>query len=170
MPDEHDMFAYFDHNSPESVLKAVTDFDNFIRDDGPYDGVITFSQAATVVGTWMVHQAKQSKLSESGFKCAVFLSAATPAVNYEALLGGHLVEVNNTEVAGIIDIPTAHVWGTEDQWADVATRFSDICKSDVRSIFMHPGGHEVPGTSSKEALTRSVNVIRRAIQLSVASG
>lgn len=170
MPGEHEMFAYFDHNLPETVLKAVTDFDNFVRDDGPYDGVITFSQAATVVGTWMIHQAKQGTLSESGLKCAVFLSAATPAVEYEALLQGKLVEAGNAEVAGVIDIPTAHVWGTEDQWADVASRFIELCRSDVRSIFTHPGGHEVPGTGSKEALTRSVNVIRRVVQLSVASG
>lgn len=167
---EHEMFTYFDYHAPETVIKAFVDFDNFIKTEGPYDGVIAFSQSAALVGTWMVHQARQGNLAESGLKCAIFLSAASPVVDYKKLLAGQLVQVTSAEAAGIIDIPTAHVWGLEDQYADVARQFCELCKGDVRSIFVHPGGHEVPGSSSKDAVTRSVNVIRRVVQLSVASG
>lgn len=65
----------------------------------------------------------------------------------------------------IIDIPTAHVWGAADPYAPIAQELGGLCKEDLRSEFIHGGGHEVPGAGSKEAVTSIVNVIRRAILL-----
>jgi hypothetical protein len=58
-------------------------------------------------------------------------------------------------------MPTAHVWGKTDPYADAARELSMLCRSDTKSVFVHSGGHEVPGAGSKDAVTSIVNVIRR---------
>ncbi|KAF3066463.1 hypothetical protein GL218_09005 [Daldinia childiae] len=169
LPTGYETYTYFDYTSEKSTRKAVDDLETFLQTDGPYDGVIAFSQAASLVSTWMLRQAKKGKHSNPGFKCAIFLSAALLPYDFEQLEEGHLQLVATAEVGEAISIPTAHVWGEEDQFSDTARDFTNLCKSDVRSIFIHRGGHEVPGASSKEAVSRAVNIIRRAIQLSEAS-
>ncbi|KAI0854079.1 serine hydrolase-domain-containing protein [Daldinia vernicosa] len=161
--------TYFDYTSEKSTRKAVDDLDRFLQTDGPYDGVIAFSQAASLVGTWMLRQVKKEKYNHPGFKCAIFLSAALLPYDFEQLEEGRLQLVTTAEVGEAISIPTAHVWGEEDRFSDAAKDFTNLCKSDVKSVFIHKGGHEVPGASSKEAVSRAVNIIRRAIQLSEAA-
>jgi hypothetical protein len=166
MPGEHEMFTYFDYWSAESALNALNNLENFLEIDGPYDGVIAFSQAVSLVSTWMIQQIKEGKTIESTFKCAVFLSTAAAPVDYKALQEGRVQPTTAGEEGEIIDIPTAHVWGVGDQFADQAKHFSQLCKADVGSQYVHGGGREIPGSGSKNAVTKSVNVIRRAIQLS----
>ncbi|KAI1173076.1 hypothetical protein F4777DRAFT_559136 [Nemania sp. FL0916] len=140
-----------------------------LQTDGPYDGVIAFSQAVSLVSTWMLRQAKRGEHSESAFKCAIFLSAALLPYDFEQLEKSRLQLVKTAEVGEAISIPTAHVWGEGDQFSSTASDFTNLCKSDVKSVFIHKGGHEVPGGSSKEDVSRAVNIIRRAIQLSEAA-
>lgn len=169
LPSGYETYTYFDYTSKKSIRKAVDDLETFLQTDGPYDGVIAFSQAASLVSTWMLRQAKRARRSDPAFKCAIFLSAALLPYDFEQLKEGRLQLVSTAEVGEAIGIPTAHVWGEEDQFFDTATDFSNLCKSDVKSVFIHKGGHEVPGASSKEAVSRAVNIIRRAIQLSEAA-
>lgn len=165
MPNERNTFSYFDYTSSESTLKAVDDLNRLLHTDGPYDGVIAFSQAASLVGTWMIHQARQKNRTGPSFKCAVFLSAALLPYDYDALLEGklQLLTAQGTEVA--IEIPTAHIWGSKDQYAPTALEFTTLFASESRSLFIHSGIHEVPGSGSKEAVTGSVNAIQRVVHL-----
>lgn len=151
-------WAYFQEDQPETALKAVNDLDAFVEANGPYDGVISFSQACGLVGTWIIHRLRQGKPS---FRCAVFLSAGSPAVDFDSLKEGNVVVLPRAKMAEIIDIPTAHVWGLADPFAGVANELSMLCKSDVKSVFVHDGGHEVPGAGSKEVVTNIANIIRR---------
>jgi hypothetical protein len=165
MPSEQEAFAYFDENSVKSALKACNDFNTFLETDGPYDGVIAFSQAVPLVSSWMVQQVRQGNPIEATFKCAVFFSAGAVPYDIDALRKGSNVLVTEKESGAIIDIPTAHVWGEADWAADTAMEFTKLCKSDTRSFFVHKGGHEIPGSRAEDAVTRSVNIIRRAVQL-----
>ncbi|GAP91100.1 putative serine hydrolase FSH [Rosellinia necatrix] len=167
LPGGSDTYTYFDYTSEKSTRKAVDDFEMFLQTDGPYDGVIAFSQAASLVGTWMLRRVKRG--GDLGFKCAIFLSAALLPYDVVQLEKGCLHLVTTSEVGEAISIPTAHVWGEEDQFSSTAKDFTNLCKSDVKSVLVHKGGHEVPGGSSREAVSRAVNIIRRAIQLSAAA-
>lgn len=155
-------WAYFNENEPSTALKAVNDLDAFVEAHGPYDGVISFSQAGGLVGTWIIQQLRAGKPS---FSCAIFLSAGSPAVDFDSLREGNVVVLPPTRMAGIINIPTAHVWGSRDPYANVAQELSSLCRPDMKSVFVHAGGHEVPGAGSKEAVTSIVNVIRRTTLL-----
>jgi Serine hydrolase (FSH1) len=159
-------FAYFDSTSAPSSLKAVNELDAYIAAEGPYDGVIAFSQPAALVTTLMIRKLKEDPEGHRAdplFKCAIFFSPAIMPVDYEALQVGEVRKLSFTADGEIIDIPTAHIWGCNDQWAATGNELSRMCKARVRSVFIHDGGHEMPGPGSKVAVTHTVNVIQRAI-------
>ncbi|KAL9110461.1 MAG: hypothetical protein Q9227_005005 [Pyrenula ochraceoflavens] len=156
---EDKTWAYFDEKDPATALKAVDDLDAFVESYGPYDGVITFSYSSGVVATWMTRRLRQGK---STFKCAIFLSASSPAVDYNSLLEEKIVSLPVSEMGGAITIPTAHIWGSKDPHAQFAADLSMLCDPQLRSVYVHDRGHEVPGAGSKEAVTSTVNMIRRA--------
>lgn len=154
-------FAYFDEDSPATALSAVEDLESYIESQGPYDGIIAFSQAVGLVGTWMI---KQHRLDRpTGLACAVFISGASPAVDFNSLGEGNVVLLSPEKIGQVIRIPTTHVWGSADPWNSVARDFSRLCKADVSSLVIHEGGHEVPGSGSKDVVTKVVNFIRRTV-------
>ncbi|KAF9701269.1 hypothetical protein EKO04_001171 [Ascochyta lentis] len=155
-------FAYFSEDDPATALKAIKDLDTFVHVNGPYDGVMAFSQSVGLVGTWMV---QRQKLGKPSFRFAVFLSGASPVVDFNSLQDGNVVLLPPEKFAGLIDLPTAHIWGSQDPYADVAKNFSAVCRADLRSATLHTGKHEVPGAGSKESVTAAVNIMRRAIIL-----
>lgn len=101
--------TYFDEQSPEGILAALHSLGTYVEIEGPFDGVITFSIAASLVATWLVDRAvsiANAKLAREGrendhvkqteseigmpFKCTVFVSASLLA-NYEELRNGRLL-------------------------------------------------------------------------------
>ncbi|KAM3072026.1 hypothetical protein ACMFMF_007420 [Clarireedia jacksonii] len=126
MPNVQEGFAYFEVNSTKSALKAYDDFNTFLKTDGPYDGVIAFSQSVPLVSSWMIEQVRQGRPIESSFKCAVFFSTATLPYDLDALQNGGIWKTEDPRP--IIDIPTAHIWGETDSVADRAKDFTKFCK------------------------------------------
>jgi hypothetical protein len=79
------------------------------------------------------------------------------------ILGDRLLSIGK-EDGTLISLPTVHIWGSKDDFCKDAPRvIADLCASDVRHVFIHDGGHEIPGGKDKQAVTSSVHVIRRAI-------
>lgn len=162
-------FGYFDTTSAEDFRKAIDAFDAYILDEGPFDGVIAFSQGALLTSTLLARKEKDSSKTERNgmmkrpFKCAVFFSGGVP-VAYDALLRGEIRTMELTTEGEIISIPTAHVWGSQDTlWPGRALALSEMCSSNMRTVYIHDGGHEVPGSKSKAAVTGTVHVIRKTI-------
>jgi hypothetical protein len=118
----------------------------------------------------MIHKLKEDPERQRAnrlFKCAVFFSPAIMPVDYKALQVGEVRSLSFETDGEIIDIPTAHIWGSADQWATTGSELSRMCNANVRSVVIHDGGHEVPGPGSKVAVTRTVNVIRRAVDMAM---
>lgn len=96
-------------------------------------------------------------------KCAVFFSGGVP-VAYDALLRGEIRAMELAAEGEIISIPTANIWGSQDAlWPGRALALSEMCSSNVRTVYIHEGGHEVPGSKSKTAVTGVVHAIRKTI-------
>jgi hypothetical protein len=49
-----------------------------------------------------------------------------------------------------IQIPTGHVYGRQDKWFCHSTDLVQLCREDVRTVFEHDGGHEVPRDYTEE--------------------
>ncbi|PYI05348.1 hypothetical protein BO78DRAFT_430706 [Aspergillus sclerotiicarbonarius CBS 121057] len=157
------VYAYFDEHHPESGFAAYHYLEEYLHDEGPYDGVIAFSQAGTMILTYLIHLAKKDPRAEMPFKFAIILSITHPPLDYQALQKGRVMAIDLEDTAGIIPIPTAHIWGSRDEAASRVATSNSVCKADVRWVYVHGRGHEVPGAGSKDDVTRTVNIIRRAV-------
>lgn len=100
------------------------------------------------------------------FSCAVFFSGDVP-VAYDALICGEIREMELLTGWEIISIPTANIWGSQDAlWPGRALALSEMCSS-VRTVYIHDGGHHVPGSKSMAAVTGVVHAIRKTIDLAL---
>lgn len=113
----------------------------------------------------MIHAASHSAPDPpfSPFRLAIFLSGGVP-VSPVALAHNQrrLLSVATDGVQ--IRIPTAHIWGSNDtEYPAFGPVLHQLCAPEMRSEYIHQGGHEVPGVSDKEGLAGAVRCIKRAI-------
>ncbi|KAJ8189152.1 hypothetical protein LV164_004114 [Aspergillus fumigatus] len=165
--DNEPVFAYFDDKDPQSGLVVYQHFEQHLRNEGPYDGVIAFSQAATMILTYLIYVFSRRNRGDEvdcPFRFAVLFSIVRPPIDYEELQRGRFVEVDLGDVKDIVEIPTVHVWGALEESASQAAMASDTCRSDMKWTYVHDRGHEIPGSGSKDAVTKTANAIRRAIE------
>ena len=159
-------FEYFEPNNASSCLRAVNDLDAFVAAEGPFDGVIAYSQGVSVAATLMLQKLRQNPRRETLdpiFKCAIFLGASVPCDPLE-LEHGRVREMSFEADGEVINVPTTHVWGEHDP-STYPARLAQLCNNQQRSVYVHRGGHEIPGSQSKEAVMESVRVMKRAISM-----
>ncbi|KOC11849.1 hypothetical protein AFLA70_182g001671 [Aspergillus flavus AF70] len=157
-------FTFCDPEQPHSCRQAARDIEGYINEEGPFDGIIGFSLGATMALSWLVnwYQTKQANGSEvAPFKVAVFFSNARQPFDHDALAMDRIAYLDFVQMGKVIDIPTAHIWGSADPQAEEAQRAVNFCGSERRSIFVHEKGHEIP--SSVEDTVSIAKVINRAI-------
>lgn len=97
------------------------------------------------------------------FKCAIFLSSipAYDAVTFEAR--GEIRLLDPATDGQLIHIPTVHIWGQQEDSKSNSELLKELCNPQTATIFVHGGGHEVPGLGSKGDVTGAVKAMRRAI-------
>ncbi|KAF2807003.1 uncharacterized protein BDZ99DRAFT_393444 [Mytilinidion resinicola] len=159
-------FQYFEENDAASCLKAVNDLEAFVAVEGPFDGVLAFSQGASVATTLMVRSQQRDRpgdLLSPVFKCAVFLGAAVPC-DAARLDEGVVREMTHEADGEVIQLPTTHIWGEKDG-SPYPPQLAALCASRQKNVYVHGGGHEVPSSNTDEALRESVRVIKRAISM-----
>ncbi|CAG8232423.1 unnamed protein product [Penicillium salamii] len=159
VPSTDQGFSYFDPESASASLRAVEDLESFIAREGPYDGVLAFSQGMMLVCTLLMRNVEQKK--PLPFKCAIFFSPRMAPLDYADLCCGIFTEINASQISQKIGIPAAMVWGSMDPNANKAIELQDLFQREILSTYVHDGGHEIPGYALKKGLLDTVNVIRR---------
>ena len=215
-----EFFCYLDPKSPASCQKALSDLDSYIASEGPFDGVMAFSQGAGLAASLMIYhqqqqqerrQRRRPQKAENGtlrqeqqgdqeeecledfptFKCAIFFSGGEPMMmtrdddDDETMLENvehgttatttqssppppppALLRTMNVETDGeVIDIPTAHIWGKNDQlYPTFGPVLSRLCKQGMRVDFLHEGGHELPRGNVKGEVEGAVLAIRKTVE------
>lgn len=159
VPADDQGYSYFDPDSVPASLQAVHDLERFIEEEGPYDGVLAFSQGMMLACTLLIHNLQQGK--ELPFKCAIFFSPRMAPLVYEDLTKGVFTEIDATSLAKKICIPTTLVWGSIDPNAPRSIELQGLFCCETLSTYTHDGGHEVPGYALKGALAQTVKLIRR---------
>lgn len=144
----------------------MDDLEDYIATEGPFDAVMAFSQGAGLAATLMIRKLLQEPAQQRInplFKCAIFFSGGIPGD--PAALGKNELRPLSYDTDGeVIGVPTAHIWGSNDQqYPTFGPVLSQLCKREMRTVFIHQGGHEIPGSSSKDAVTATVHAIRRTI-------
>lgn len=159
-------FGYYNPNDCNSFHKALDDLEVFVREEGPFDGVIGFSQGATLASALLLRHLGSSsggldapwtpKVNDPPFKCAVFLSGYSP-LDWTCMHTQHMQGCT-------ISIPTAHVWGVNER-GDFGgpAALKQLCDPQTGYFHEHRGGHEVPGAKNKKDLVQSANAIKRML-------
>ena len=156
--------SWIDEESAENTLSALNDFEAYIEESEPYDGVIAFSQAAGFVASYMIRQLREKDpihaLLSPPFRCAIFICSA--AVTKGSEFAKYLDPVLDKHR---IHIPTAHIWGRNDrQVVGPGSWLADLCAKEGVESFVHEGGHEVPGMKTQDALRGTVRAVQKTIE------
>lgn len=143
-------------------MDALNNLERYIELEGPFDGVIAFSQGGALASTLLVRQARRSPTIDI-FKIAIFFSGGL-AADPDLLEHGIIAPLDGRNAKDTINIPTVHVWGAvemgESEWPPKLKR---LCKQALCESYQHGGGHEIPGSKDRAAVTRVVQLVRRAM-------
>ncbi|KAL7937159.1 serine hydrolase domain-containing protein [Trichoderma chlorosporum] len=180
----HEFFAWFDEPISEAqsqdLLLGLVDF---ITNNGPFQGIMGFSEGGIVAAMLLAEDARQAFAS---FQCGIILSAAPPPDPAGIHREPATLRCLNPAVDGtVIRVPTAHIVGANEPFASLislsplAGLFASgsmedperlhkllfqLCDGEGRELFIHPLGHEVPGAKSTEGLPGTVRAIERTIE------
>lgn len=139
-PDAEDFFAFYDPTSAQSILTALDDLEDWITDNGPFDGCLGFSQGAALAAMLIIRQQNRQNPT---FRFAIFICAAVPH-DEAALQLGEKRLLHSAIDGQVIGIPTAHIVGIRDPNLLSALELSQLCQKRGKAIFDHGGGHEIP--------------------------
>ena len=114
--------------------ESVNTVEEIWEEDGPFDGVLGFSQGASFVSLLCGMLNNQS--SKIQFKFAILVSG------FQSLVSPHLDEYKHS----IDTCPTFHVFGDGDQVIPVQSSLDLAALFPSAKIFRHLGGHYVPAS------------------------
>ncbi|OTA80298.1 hypothetical protein M434DRAFT_38030 [Hypoxylon sp. CO27-5] len=147
-----------------SVYQAFfLDLRHFIQSQGPFDGLIGFSEGASIAATMMVEDARRPFAK---FKCAIFF-CALKTVDPDSLQSdtGLPRFLDYTMDGVLVQIPTAHIWSSCDDVAlNTSQEVAAIFDESSKETLVHSLGHDIPGSRSDEALPEAIRVIERTIE------
>lgn len=161
-PSNDKYFGYY-ANTAESISRALSQLDRYIDEEGPFDGVIAFSQGAVLVSTYLIKLSQEKPGQPLPFRCAIFFSSAR-SFDPQLLAKGQVALMEPGEKAPLLSLATTHIWGANDMYQDDAKVLASMCDESVRHIYVHEQGHEIPGPRAKEDVQGCVRAIRRAIE------
>jgi len=147
---------------------------DIVTEEGPFDGVMGFSQGASLAASILIHHQIETPWLPPPFRVAIFLCATYPhsrnsvdgedvtdKVPMSELPGRRsstdsgyssdedsakdsirVLYANSTKAR--IQIPTAHLYGENDQYLHESLEVVDLCDQRLSIEYKHKGGHEVP--------------------------
>ncbi|KAI0015456.1 serine hydrolase FSH [Xylariomycetidae sp. FL0641] len=157
-------YAYYDTTSLSSFIAALDSLEAYVEGEGPFDGVVAYSQGAGLVAMLLVRRKYLRPQEKSLFKCAILFS---PVQVYDpvAFLEKGEVKVLDSDVPTTLrlTIPVAMVYGSNDENRAECEGLKSVFDSRLLSVSVHDGGHEVPGIGARDGLLEGVKMARRAI-------
>lgn len=154
--------CFYETNPSISQLLEAHDYLNeIVEEEGPFEGVLGFSQGAEVAASLLLYQAPDVR-----FKFAVFISGTAP-YDVSALAAGQdlkPVKMHADTHAARIGVPTAHVMGRGDAYREFSKVVLGLCDPRAVKVYDHNGAHVVPrGQEAMGDLTAALNwVVDRA--------
>ena len=144
------------------LLRAHEYLEEIVEEEGPFEGVLGFSQGAEVAASLLLYQGQNVN-----FKFAVFIGGTQP-YDVSALASGtdsKPVKMHPDTHSARIQIPTAHVMGRGDAFREASKDFLGLCNPREVKVYDHNGAHIVPrGQEAMEHLTAALNwVVNRAM-------
>lgn len=120
----------------EDINAALEYLEEIIEEEGPFDGVLAFSQGCSVAAALTKRHA--NNVQDPPFRFAVFMGAPLP----------HYVDdsgATRSRRDAKLTIPILHVMGTEDPVTPQSRELAMLHTNPLdSSVVEHAGGHEIP--------------------------
>ncbi len=127
----------------DSVADAFDAVEELIEDHGPFDGVLGFSQGASLAAGYIAHCAVARPLESLPFRFAVLFSCSgLPELDG----GGADSDTGAGSSAKKLSLPSLHVCGeADDEWLPRSRALVEQrCERGSAALVMHKGGHVIP--------------------------
>lgn len=145
------------------ISKALLQLHTYIAEEGPFDGVIGFSQGAALAATYLIQQNRDHPDEPLPFRCAIFFSSSPP-YDTSALAEGRSLIVERSASNPLLTLPTTHIWGRQDHtYKAFSEALSSLCSEPLKEWCVHDGGHEIPGVRATADVQRCVRAINRTL-------
>ncbi|KAI4096349.1 MAG: hypothetical protein L6R37_006960, partial [Teloschistes peruensis] len=158
-------YAYYVPEIRVTVREALDDLDAYIAEEGPFDGVLAFSQGACLAAMHLVRHSVEHPSATPSFRCAIFIACPNVYDLSAFVERGEFRCLNPKTDGHPIKIPTVHIWGERDWLNEQSQGVSELCEPSMATVFVHDGSHEVPKSSGKSRLAGSVKAMRKGITL-----
>ncbi|OMP82498.1 Ovarian cancer-associated gene 2 protein-like protein [Diplodia seriata] len=113
-----------------------------IRDQGPFAGVMGFSQGAKTALQLLLLQEEQRPADPGGaIGFGVLVCGTVPP---EDLLLAQRVEGEQRPEGVVVRVPTIHAMAHADPWRPLSEQLPHYCDPAARRIFQYTGGHHLP--------------------------
>jgi hypothetical protein len=155
----------------ERCRSAFRELQTFVEYNGPFDGLIGFSEGASIGATLLIEmerrlqQEHQENQRTQGFKLAVFFCGLSPVeLRLEDIT--KKIRLFDPAVDGIIlNLPTAHFWSQEGEiLPGLGKDLVGLCNAGLREELLHNLGHDVPGSRCDAHVRQTIHLIKRTIE------
>lgn len=138
---------------PTNVCRFI---DEQLSSQGPFDGVLGFSEGASAAATWLLRQTAPNSTQSFGF--AIFLCGTAPVSPHSCDIA--LAD----ELSERISIPTANIVGDKDPGYKNSLALYNLCNSHSATLYNHGRDHAIPWDPHvTEAIAKEIQgVIRRS--------
>ncbi|CAG9535705.1 unnamed protein product [Cercopithifilaria johnstoni] len=128
-----------DHEGFEESVQAVVDF---ARKEGPFDGLLGFSQGATLA--FLLSALKRKEDVNIDFRFLILISGF-PSRNLEHQKLNEMAQSN---------LPCLHVYGEADKVVshELSAKLVELFDKDMIVVVEHPGGHMMPNMSKYKGM------------------
>lgn len=157
-------FSYYDVGSPASFVAALDSLESYIETEGPFDGVLAYSQGAGLAAMLLVRRQYLQPLARPLVRCALLFSPVQLYDPVAYLERGEVCVLDRMApgVAGL-PFPVVVVYGEADERGQECRGVENVCDPGLLSVFVHEGGHEIPGIGAKGGLSGTVRMARRGL-------
>ncbi|KAE9966560.1 hypothetical protein BLS_005181 [Venturia inaequalis] len=148
---------YAKDTAARPVTEAIDALSDYVASEGPFDGVMGFSQGCALASMLLLR-----RNFPAPFSFAIFICAVCPLAESSLDIG--ILRYCDAAVDGeaLIQIPTAHIIGAKDDYLADSTSLVALCCPKLRMVFDHRGGHEVP-SKPKEMVEGMARTIQKVI-------
>ncbi|KAF2642181.1 hypothetical protein P280DRAFT_468618 [Massarina eburnea CBS 473.64] len=152
-----ELMTYGVARTDESAAKTLKYLYHVMETEGPFDGIVGYSEGATIAGTLLLHEQVLAETHgrQPMIKCALFFGGWPPM---KPTLDG-IVLADESDL--MIDIPTCHIIGSLDPYLHGNIALYNICDLDTAFIFDHAKGHTLP--RDKHMVKELGDTVRRMI-------
>lgn len=137
----------------------------FIQMQGPFFGLLAFSEGASIAATILIEDARRHGGS-LGIKCAILFCGVPPLdLNLDREQTASIRKLESAVDGVLVRIPTAHIWSNCGDWfPGMGKDLVALCDESTREEVIHNLGHDVPGSRSNECLRETMRAIERTIE------